>query len=54
MQQKPFSLTFEVNPLTLKQHTFKDSCAANYAPMTGLLNLPCVSVGADNYNVDMQ
>jgi len=54
MNQKPFSLNFEVNPLTLKQHSYSDACAASYAPLTGALNLPCVSVGAGNYNVDMQ
>jgi len=54
MNQKPFSLAFEINPLTLKAHNFYDSCAANYSPLSGLLNLPCVSVGGGTYNVDMQ
>jgi len=42
-------LDFEVNPLTLKPHTFKDSCLATY---TGTLNVPCVEVGTTSYNVD--
>jgi O-glycosyl hydrolase len=54
LQSNPFSLSFEVDPLTLKAHDFQDNCAANYAPMTGLLNVPCVSVGTDRFDVDMQ
>jgi PKD repeat protein len=45
----PLQLDFEVNPLTLKPHTFKDSCLATY---TGTLNVPCVEVGTTSYNVD--
>lgn len=53
-QSNPSILSFEVDPLTLKQHDFRDNCAANYAPAGGLLNLPCVSVDANSYDVDMQ
>jgi PKD repeat protein len=49
-----FSQTFEVNLLTLKQHYFQDSCAANYSPISGFLKLPCVSEGMKNYAMDMQ
>jgi len=42
-------LGFEVNPLTLKPHNFKDSCLATYS---GMLNVPCVQVGTTSYNVD--
>jgi len=45
----PLQLDFEVNPLTLKPHNFKDSCLATY---TGTLNVPCVEVGTTSYNVD--
>ncbi len=54
LQSNPLSLAFEINPLTLKAHTFQDSCAASYSTLTGLLNLPCLSVGSIDYNVDMQ
>jgi hypothetical protein len=57
LQMNPLSLAFEVDPLTLRAHTdmpAQDRCAAAYSPASGLLNLPCVSVGADSYNVDMQ
>ncbi len=54
LQSNPLKLAFEVNPLTLRQHHFKDDCAANYSSSNGSLNLPCVSVGTTNYNVDMQ
>jgi hypothetical protein len=50
--EEPLSLTFKLN--TIKQHDFRDQCAANYQPTGGLLNLPCVSVSGSNYNVNMQ
>ncbi len=53
-QSNPLSLAFEVDPLTLKAHTFQDNCAAGYSPVTGSLNLPCVFVGTVDYSVDMQ
>ncbi|MEY3219843.1 MAG: hypothetical protein RIT27_1200 [Pseudomonadota bacterium] len=49
-QTAPLQLTFKVNPLTLKPHTFKDSCLATYS--SGILNTPCVQVGTKSYNVD--
>jgi hypothetical protein len=49
-----FSQTFEVNLLSLKQHYFQDSCAANYSPISGFLKLPCVSEGIKIYAMDMQ
>jgi len=48
-QLNPLQLGFEVNPLTLKPHNFKDSCLATYS---GMLNVPCVQVGTTSYNVD--
>ncbi|EIJ42550.1 PDK repeat-containing protein [Beggiatoa alba B18LD] len=48
-QLNPLQLGFELNPLTLKPHNFKDSCLATY---TGILNVPCTKVGTTTYNVD--
>jgi len=55
MQQKDFpNLRFEFNPATLQSHDFSDPCTANYSLDTGFLHLPCISVGTNSYEVDMQ
>lgn len=52
--QKPLTLAFEVNPATLKVHTFKDACVATYSMLTGMLNIPCVMVEEKQYNADLK
>ncbi len=55
LRQQPFTLGFELNPLTMASHDFRDECLAGYSAETGQLHLPCIQVpGYPDYDVDMQ